>query len=182
MMIRLALATALLVCTALPATAGEAQCFQNQHHLVIAQERTGEVGSDFIVRPPARGKIKCTFETQDGDIRIGEPEDALYYRGLAGTYLVLDRSTGPDGDLVIYDLDAGAFEPVIDVPADDDVLIDTDRILYWERTDQGTAENCPAFAEHQAIGFGSVIAEERSFDVATGIVSSSGEWHCSQAQ
>ncbi|MBJ3783974.1 hypothetical protein [Devosia sediminis] len=167
---------------ALPALSQEAQCFQNEDYLVIAQERVAEVGTDFIIRPPARGKIACVFATQDGDVRIGEPEDPIYYRGLAGPYLVLERSTGPDGSLVIYDLDAGAFAPIIDVPADDDVLVDDQQVVYWERTDQGTAENCPDFAEHQSAGFGSVISEQRVFEVATGTISASGEWHCTNTQ
>jgi hypothetical protein len=167
---------------ALPTLAQEAQCFQNEHYLVIAQQRIDAVGSDFIIRPPAQGKIACTFETRDGDIRIGEADDPLHFAGQAGPYLVLSRSTGPDGDLVIYDLDAGGFEPVVDVPADDEVTIDDQQVTYWERTDQGTADNCPDFAEHQSYGFGSVISEQRTFDVATGTISASGEWHCTNTQ
>ena len=177
-MTRIVLVALAFIATALPALSQEAQCFQNEHYLVIAQQRVAEVGTDFIIRPPAKGKIACSFETRDGDIRIGEFEDPIYYRGLAGPYLVLDRSTGPDGELVIYDLDAGAFEPIVDVPVDDEILIDDRHILYWERTDEGTAENCPDFAEHQSQGFGSVISEERVFDVATATISASGEWHC----
>lgn len=181
-MLRLALAAVLLSFAALPASAQEAQCFQNDHYLVIAQERVGEVGTDFIVRPPARGKIACRFETQDGDVRIGEFDDPLYYVGLAGPYLVLSRSTGPDGNVVIYDLDSGAFEPVVDVRADDDVLIDQDRVVFWERTVEGTADNCAEFAQYSANDFGAVIAEERIFDAVTGDVTSTGATHCSQTQ
>lgn len=182
-MIRLtAIAGLALLSVSAPSLAQEALCFQNENYLVIAQERVGDVGSDFIVRPPARGKIACSFETQDGDIRIGELGDALYYRGLTGTYLVLDRYTGPDGSLVIYDLHSGAFEPIVDVPVDDEVTLNDQEVVYWERTDQGTAENCRDFAEHQKMGFGSVISERRVFDVATGTISGDGEWHCTNTQ
>lgn len=164
------------------AQAEEAQCVQNAHYLVIAHERVGEAGTDFIVRPPARGKIACRFETRDGDIRIGEPEAPLYLEGLAGPYLVLSRSTGPDGDVVIYDLDAGAFAPIIDLPADDEIEVAEDRVVFWERTAEGTAETCPDFAEHESLGLGSVIAEERVLDPATGEVTATGRTHCSGTQ
>jgi hypothetical protein len=175
-------AAALITLSVVPAVAQDAQCFQNDYYLVIAQQRIAEVGSDFIVRPPARGKIACVFETQDGDIRIGEPEDPLYFTGLAGKYLVLSRSTGPDGNVVIYDLDAGAFEPVIDVPADDEVQVEEDRVTFWQRVEEGTAKTCPEYAEHQSNGFGSVIAEESIFDPAAGTLQTTGRRHCSNTQ
>ncbi|SFV30918.1 hypothetical protein SAMN05216456_1172 [Devosia crocina] len=179
---RLIVLTTLVLGTAGAAFGQEAQCFQNDHYLVIEQPRFEEVGSEFIVRPPARGKIACSFETSDGDIRIGEIDDPIHYLGLAGPYLVLERSTGPDGNLVVYDLDAGAFEPIIDVPVDDEILVDDETIAYWERTDVGTAENCKEYAEHRSYGFGSVISEERTFDIASGTLSASGDWRCSSTQ
>jgi len=167
---------------AAPASAYDAQCFQNAHYLVIAQQRAEEVGSDFIIRPPAVGKIACTFETRDGDIRIGEYEDPLYFTGLSRNYLVLTRSTGQDGNLVIYDLDAGAFEPIVDLPADDEVIVGDNAVTYWERTAEGNEDNCPEFAEYSGYGFGAVIAEERILDTATGQISATGQSHCSSTQ
>ena len=181
-MLRLILPAMLLVLAAAPVAAQEAQCFQNEHFLVIFQDRTDEVGSDFIIRPPALGKVACTFETRNGDIRIGEAGDPLHFLGLAGPHLILSRSTGPDGDLVIYDLERSAFNPFIDVRADDEVTIETDRVVFWERTMTGTETNCPEFSEYTGYGLGAVIAEERVFEVETRAVTSTGKTRCSSTQ
>lgn len=162
------------------ATAQEAQCFQNGHYLVIAQERSESVGTDFIIRPPARGKIKCEFVPAQGDLLLDDRDEALWYAGLAGHYLALTRSTGPDGDVVIYDIATQTV--VVDVPADDDLAVDEDGIIYWERVAQGTAENCPEFAEYDANGLGAVIAEERVFEVSSGAITASGDNRCSATQ
>lgn len=160
--------------------AQEAQCFQNGDYLVVAQERSEDVGSDILVRAPATGKIKCALEPAEGDFVLDTADEALWYAGLAGKYLALTRSTGPDGDIVVYDLSTRAV--VIDVPADDDLLIDEDRIVYWERVAAASADTCPEFAEYEANGFGAVIAEERVLDVHTGEIGASGESRCSATQ
>ncbi|GEM_PF-2531256 len=164
-----------------PAIANEAECFQNESHLVIFQDRVDEVGAEFIIRPPARGKIACLFEPQAGDMRIGTPGDPLHYLALLGDYLVLTRSTGPDGDLVIYDLAGDTGTPVVDVPADDEVTV-SEEITYWERTGGAIAETCPRYDEYMGYGFGAVTAEERVFDPATGEVTATGESRCSSTQ
>tara|TARA_R110002020_G_scaffold134603_2_gene300700 strand:+ start:5688 stop:6236 length:549 start_codon:yes stop_codon:yes gene_type:complete len=167
---------------ATPALAQQAQCIQNDTHLVIAQQRSDEAGTDFIIRPPARGKIACRYEQHDGDILIGSPDDPLWYEALSGNYLILTRSTGPQGDLVIYDLATDPSTPLLDLPAADDLTIGEAEITFWERTIAGTAANCPQYAEHQGYGFGSVIVEQRIFDITTGQVRSTGASRCSNTQ
>ncbi|MET3924933.1 hypothetical protein [Devosia sp. 2618] len=180
---RTILLTALLGIIATPALAQEAQCFQNDQFLVIGQERLDEVGTDFLIRAPAKGKIACIFEQQPGDLAIGGPDDAFWYEGLAGRYLVLTRSTGPDGDVVIYDLANGdPVTPYIEVPADDEITIDNDSVTYWARGVEGTAENCPGYADAVANGWGTVIANEVVLDIATGDVHATGQSHCSTTQ
>lgn len=179
-MIRLALAASMLALLAAPALAQEAQCFQNENFLVIAQERTEDVGMNILARAPARGKIKCEYAERAGDFVVNPDGDALWYQGLAGNYLVLTRSTGPDGDLVIYDL--ATQERFLDEPADAEVTIGEDKIVYWLRTKAGTAKNCPEFAEYSSNGLGAVIAEERVLDIASGEITATGEKRCTATQ
>ncbi|MDB5614384.1 MAG: hypothetical protein JWQ22_2037 [Devosia sp.] len=176
------LATAMLGLSAIPALSQEAQCFQNDQFLVIAQERTDEVGTDFLVRPPARGKIACVFEQQPDDMLIGSPDDPLWFEGLAGQYLVLTRSTGPEGDLVIYDLKTELFMPLLDVRADDELTISETEVTYWPQLIGGTAVNCPSFAENTANGLGSMIYEERVLNLAALTVAATGKTLCSSTQ
>jgi hypothetical protein len=168
-MIRLALTASALALTIAPALAQEAQCFQNDSFLVIAKERAEDVGMDILVRAPARGKIKCEYAEHQGDF-IVNPDG----------YLVLTRSTGPDGDVVIYDL--ATRQVVVDEPADAEVTVSDDAVTFWQRTKQGTAKNCREFDEYSSNGLGAVIAEERVLDVASGEIKATGEKHCSPTQ
>lgn len=177
---RLALVASALAFLSAPAVAEDALCFQNETALVIAQERTENVGMDILVREPARGKIKCEYQERDGDWVIGHKDDPLWYEGLVGNYLVLTRSTGPDGDIVIYDLANRSL--FLDAPADDQVIIADDKVTFWQRTKAGTAKNCQEFGEYTSNGLGAVIAEERVLDVASGEVKATGEKRCSATQ
>lgn len=179
-MIRLALAAAALALSIAPALAQEAQCFQNENFLVIAQERSEDVGMNILARAPARGKIKCEYVERSGDFLVNPDGDALWYRGLAGNYLALTRSTGPDGDIVIYDL--SAQRPILDEPADDEVAVTDEAITFWQRTRPGTAKNCPEFEEYSANAMGAVIAEERVLDIASGQITATGEKRCTATQ
>ncbi|KQT44878.1 hypothetical protein ASG47_15750 [Devosia sp. Leaf420] len=83
---------------AAPAMAQEAQCFQNDQFLVIAQDRTDSAGMEILARAPARGKIKCEYVERETDFVInplgqaGWPDgQPLWFEGLAGKYLVLTR-------------------------------------------------------------------------------------------
>jgi hypothetical protein len=179
-MIRLALAASAFAVIAVPAFAQEALCFQNENFLVIAQERSEDVGMDVLARAPARGKIKCEYAEKAGDFIVNADGEPLWYQGLAGNYLVLTRSTGPDGDVVIYDLANEAI--VIDEPADNEVVVTEDSVTFWQRTKAGTAKNCPEYAEYTSNGLGAIIAEERVLDITSGEVKSTGEKRCSATQ
>lgn len=174
-------ATVLLIAGALPsAAADDTICVQNGRHLVIAQPRADSVGTDFIIRAPALGKIKCEYEVRADDYLLDDPAEALWFEGLADDFLVMTRSTGPDIAVVIFDL-VGKVD-VVDVPADDALVISTDSVTYWERTEPGTAANCPEFAEYAANDLGAVISEEQVLDRSTGAVTRTGQTRCSPTQ
>ena len=175
------LVSMLLGLSVVPAMA-EAECYQNEHYLVIGQQRVDELGTDFIIRQPVRGKINCLYEIADDDRILSKTDDWVYFVGLAGHYLVLNRSSGPDGDLVIYDLDGDLSTPEIDVRADDEIDVRGDEVTYWKRTEPGNTENCQEFAQYSSFDFGAVIAEETVFNAATGQTRSTGKKHCSQTQ
>jgi hypothetical protein len=182
MKLTILVATTALALAAAPAAAQQAQCFQNDQYLVIAQERLDEVGTDFIIRPPAKGKIACVYAEREGDRLLGEPEDPLHFEGLAGPYLVLTRSTGPQGDLVIYDLAGDLHTPLLDVRAEDEIAITEDSITYWQQAIRGTAVNCSSFDENTGYGLGSMVYEERVLDLAALTLTATGNTRCSSTQ
>lgn len=176
------LAAVMLGLASAPALAQEAQCFQNDQFLVIAQERADEVGTDFIIRSPAKGKIACLYEPGETDTVLSNPGDPLHFEQLIGQYLVLTRSTGPQGDLVVYDLKGDLYTPLLDARAEDDFTIADQTITYWQKLILGTEANCPTFADNAANGFGSMIYEERVLDLATVTVAATGQTRCSPTQ
>ena len=95
---------------------------------------------------------------------------------------MLNRSSGPDGEIVIYDLDGDLSAPTIDVSADDEIDVDPHKVTYWERIEPANSKNCPEFADFTSQGLGAVIATEMVFDTATGRANSTGRKHCSQTQ
>ncbi|SEP97578.1 hypothetical protein SAMN05428969_1367 [Devosia sp. YR412] len=175
------LVAALLALSATPAFA-QAECYQNDQFLVIAQERLNEVGTDFIIRPPAKGKIACLYEINDDDVVLSNPGDPLHYEQLVGKYLVLTRSTGPEGDLVVYDLTTELYTPLLDAPALDEMTITEDSITYWQKLILGTELNCSSFSENTGYGLGSMIYEERVLDLPTLTVAATGETRCASTQ
>lgn len=166
---------------ALPAFA-EAECYQNDQYLVIGQDRVDEVGTDFIIRAPAKGKINCLYEINDDDVVLSNSGDPLHFEQLVGQYLILTRSTGPEGDLVIYDLTTPLYVPLLDARAGDELTITEETLTYWQKLIGGTPLNCPQFEENAANDLGSVIYEERILDFATLTVAATGETRCYSAQ
>lgn len=177
----LALAAAMLGLSVIPAFA-QAECYQSDQFLVIAQQRLDEVGTDFIIRPPAKGKIGCLYEIADDDVVLSNPGDPLHFLQLAGQYLILTRSTGPQGDLVIYDLEDEWLMPLLDVRAEDEITVSGQSVTYWQQLIGGKPVNCPSFAENTAMGLGSMIYEERVLDLETLTVAATGETRCSTTQ
>lgn len=174
------LAALALAAISVPASAQEVLCYQNDTALVIAQTRLDDVGMDILARAPAKGKIKCEYEEREGDWIIGQPGEPLWYEGLAGQYLILSRSTGPDGDMVILDL--AERTTLLDVPEDTSITVAEDSVTFWQRTVAATEDNCPELAEYTASGLGAIIAEEQVLDVASGIIKPTGESRCSATQ
>ncbi len=84
----------------------------------------------------------CRFDEARASLIVGKPDDPLWYSALKDNLLILTRSTGPDGDLVVVDLDSG--KTVLDVPANTFDLGDTS-LTYQERTGAGDAASLPRF-------------------------------------
>ncbi|CAN7638553.1 hypothetical protein LJR030_001780 [Rhizobium sp. LjRoot30] len=165
----------------LPVFAGEVECHANKEYAVAVQSYDEDAGAQFAVTA-LKGKKKpasCRFDADKADLVIGEPGDPLWYGDQTGKYLILTRSTGPQGDLVVYDLSTG--KSVLDVPADE-YEVSGGKLAFWERTGEATAENCPSFAENQANGMGSAVAERKQLDLKSLKISKTGEERCDATQ
>jgi hypothetical protein len=162
------------------ASMAEPQCHSNDRYHVVARPYPDDAGNQFAVtRLKGSAPSTCVFDESKADIVIGEKDDPLWYADLSDDSLILSRSTGPQGDLVVYDLASG--KPVLDVPSDEYEL--KGKLLsFWQRTEPATAETCPGFAENEANGLGSVTAVLRTFDLETRALSETGESKCVAVQ
>lgn len=168
-----------LLCVSL-ANASEPQCYTNARYHVAALPYPDDAGNTFsVIRlNGAAAPAACAFDDK-ADLVIGKAGDPLWFGELADDSLILNRSTGPQGDLVVYDLASGAA--ILDV-ASDEYERQGNRITFWQRMAQATAENCPEFAENSANGLGSVTAIEKVLDLTTKAVSETGQSKCVSVQ
>lgn len=171
---------AALVALACPAAAQEFGCQTTAGFAVNAIEQTEDVGTSFAVRIVKPGaKPVCPKGTKDADFVVGEAGEPLWLEALASHYLVMTRSTGPQGQIVIYDL--ATRNNVRDVLGND-VAVDATGATYWEEIDDATPRTCKEFAEYKKDGFGAVIAAETRFDFATGTSKVTGSRRCDPVQ
>jgi hypothetical protein len=158
----------------------EPQCHSNERYHVAAQPFDEDAGNRFAVtRIEGTAPSACTFDEAKADFVIGEKGNPLWFGELAGNSLILSRSTGPQGDLVVYDLGTG--KAILDVPSDEYELKDN-TVSFWQRTAQATRDTCPTFAENEANGLGSVIAVRKVLDLSTQTVTDSKEAKCVAVQ
>lgn len=170
----------LLCVTLTAASQAEPQCHSNDRYQVVALPYADDAGNRFAVTHlDGSAPTACVFDESKADLVIGRQGDPLWFAELADSSLILSRSTGPEGDLVVYDLASG--KPILDVPADDYELKGS-AISFWQRTDRATADNCPGFAENAANGFGSVTSVLKVLDLGTKTVTATGESKCVAVQ
>jgi hypothetical protein len=163
-----------------PASMAEPQCHTNANYQVVMQPYPDDAGNRFaVMRLKGKAPAGCRFDEARADFTIGEEGDPLWFGELSGDSLILSRSTGPQGDLVVYDLKSG--KPVLDVPSDEYELKGSN-LSFWQRMEQANASNCPSFAENEANGMGSVIAARKTFDIASRAVAETGESKCVAVQ
>lgn len=177
---RLAALSLGLFLLALPVAAQEIECHSSGAFRVAVKPYAEEPGVQIAVTSVKAGDAAtCAFDAATADRVIGEAGDPLWFHTLAGNILVLTRSTGPQGDVVVHDLAKGTV--LLDAPSDAFEVSDG-KLVFWERSGEANAGNCPDYAEHQANAMGSVIAVEKTLLFADGTVAASGASRCDATQ
>ncbi len=182
---KLRLAQACFFLTLAPLTAAaqaqDAECHSNESFAVAVKAYDDEPGARFAVRALEgnAAPAECVFDEVAADVVIGKPGDPLWFGELAGDFLIATRSTGPQGDLVVFELPSG--RTVLDVPADD-YIVDDGQVSFWQRVSEGDEENCPTFVENEENGLGSAIVRHGFFDLGLGKVAMTDETRCDATQ
>jgi hypothetical protein len=81
---------------------GGVRCYKSPRHIVVERNRSGQVGTDLLVR--SRQAETCEADSLPGDFVIRD-EWAAYFSAIQGDLLLLDSGTGPDvRGLIIFDV------------------------------------------------------------------------------
>lgn len=158
----------------------EPQCEVSANWRVVATELGDAPGMVMDVnKRDAAGLPDCKTKDVKPDFTVGGPDQALWLTNLFGDFLVMARSTGPIGRVVVQNL----TDRTIAVDAvSDDSQADSWGVTYWEQKEAGTADNCPQLAEYKEQSFGAVIAHEIRYDFATKTSLTSGKTNCEPTQ
>lgn len=148
---------------------------------IVTTSATDGSGDRFLIRA-AEGDpaADCALEKREGDVPIGDATTALHFEDLQQGRMLLTNSTGPTGDLLLYDIQSGA--EVLSVTAGELVEFGPDELVYWQRTGEATAENCADYAALVSDFGAAAIDTEMRFDLATGKASKTSETRCSAVQ
>lgn len=159
----------------------EIECHANQDYLIVSKAYDEEPGLLFTVTTLKRAAApkNCQFNPKKVDFIIGKKGDPLWFEGLDGDFLILTRSSGPDSDLVIYNLKTR--KPVLDVPAND-YKIKNKQVIFWQRVRVGTKADCPTFEKNEKMGLTSTMTAQKIFDMRTGMVRDTGKTGCDTTQ
>lgn len=140
----------------------QAECYDKDNYFVIAEDETGSVGSDVLIKykKSPDQTWPCLYVVEKGDFEV-KNTDADYYNGLINHYLVMDSGTGPGKrGLFIYDLNTRAkvykATKVGRVSA-----IDKNSVTYYEALDEEpTLQNCPKLDEYYHTVGNAVIVQK----------------------
>jgi len=134
----------------------------DRYHVAVEAHANDEPGAQFAVTDLGRQKAPkaCAFDKAKADFVIGDATEPLWFGDIAGKLLVLTRSTGPQGDLVVYDL--ANRKKILDVPSDE-YVVEAKRLVFWQRLGQATAG-------------------EKTLDLATLAVGKTGKSRCDAVQ
>jgi hypothetical protein len=174
----LLLALPLVAVFALPADAQDSVCHAVFGYDVLEVENTEGIGTRFAVKR-VDATTHCAFSEADADFVLGSEDDPFHFAAINDAFLIVNRSFGPQGQLVFFDL--AEQDIVLDVLADE-VEVDDEGATFWERIDEGTAQNCPEYAGYRKDGFGADIAAETRFEFATRESTPTGKQRCDPAQ
>lgn len=140
-------------------------CHDERRFRVIAKP-TASVGTDFLVKQLGRGRSipPCKYLVREGDLEIRN-ENAEYFLGMTGSFLVLDSGTAPEPrGIIIWDLQKRQkmYTGTYAKP----VSIDDRGITFWQQRGEATDANCPQAAGWRAQGLGAALETEVRLDFA----------------
>lgn len=163
--------------TAAPKT----HCHDEGRFRVIARPADG-VGTDFIIKQRSRGRSipPCKYIPRPGDFEIRN-EDAEYFLGLEGNFLVLDSGTSPEPrGLVVWDLEKR--RKVYTGRYASPVKIDAEGVSFWQETGPATDANCSQAALWRSQGLGAALETEVRLGFADLVVVPGAATRCSARQ
>jgi hypothetical protein len=125
-------------------------CANTKKYLVVAIERKRGVGSDFLVKRLKNGQIvpKCKKYGQSWADFVIVNQNAEYFFGLKGKWLLLDSGTSPQRALVLWDLEDSkkVFGSRYASSTSTPVSLTIKNLTFWQpMRDKATRALCPSY-------------------------------------
>ena len=125
-------------------------CANTKKYLVVAIRRKRGVGSDFLVKHLKNGQAvpKCKEYGQSWADFVIVNQNAEYFFGLKGKWLLLDSGTSPQRALVLWDLEDSkkVFGSRYASSTSTPVSLTTKNLTFWQpMRDKATRALCPSY-------------------------------------
>jgi hypothetical protein len=157
------------------------KCHNSDKYVVMEQPTASDaVGTNFsiYIKKKATEKVKCPLSTKKISWQIPN-ENAEYYLGQTGKFLVLDSGTAAQmRDLVIWDL--AERKKLKTLSYEEPAQLKTYNLNYWVRSkDKVSAANCPNLKELQKMGLEQAIDYQETLNLRTMQINKSQKSRCS---
>ena len=156
------------------AVARDVICISTPEHVVAITPNENEIGSSLAVYGKD-GPASCVYEPTSATLSL---VGSYQYVGAVDEYLVITDGSSLD-TLMVYDLTSN--EQLLAAPTEE-VYLSSVELLYWERGEEGTKENCPEYDTYMGYGGSAVITREVKYNFASRTPIATGASHCEYRQ
>ena len=156
------------------AAARDVICISTPGHVVAVAPNENEIGSSIAVYGQD-GSADCVYEPASATLSL---EGTYQYVGAVDDYLVITDGSSLD-TLMVYDLTSN--EQLLAAPTEE-VYLSSVELLYWERGEEGTKENCPEYETFMGYGGSAVITREVKYNFASHTPIATGKSRCEYRQ
>ena len=156
------------------------RCHLADKYVVMDQPTASDaVGANFsiYVKKNTTEKVKCPLTAKKMSWRIAN-ENAEYYLGQTGKFLVLDSGTAAQmRDLVIWDL--AERKKIKTFSYEAPAQLKSYDLSYWVRSqDMVNATNCPNLKELEKMGLGQAIDYQETLNLKTMQINKTQKTRC----
>lgn len=151
-------------------------CHVTPQYIVLeSQHQPNDILIKYRLNP--NDKVNCQFHFEKGDFLIREQEDdAQYFLGLQGDFLLLDHGTGPDRSFTVWNLKKRV--EVFSSDYSDPTKPGLNSFTFWKETSEGNVNNCPDYKKITSDSLTPIVETQVTLDLSTMKIIKSNNVRC----